>query len=470
MDTYKALIAGVLLALTAIPSQAGADWLQRQRRSRYRLLLENEAYRVQVDSLRSALAAYREAAAAQDSLTQLLGLYEENENKVSAALAPEDYTLEARDSLLSVWYHQRQVSNIDEGNYDMDSVHFTSAVPDSVYIKKIAEMNSFIALPFNQTVRDYIILYTEKMPTKMAHILGLCDYYMPIFEETFSRYGLPDELKYMAIIESALNPRAVSRAGATGMWQFMYRSARSYGLRMNSYVDERMDPYKSADAAARYLRDSYRVFGDWNLAISSYNCGSGNVSKAIRRAGGKTDFWSIYPYLPRETRGYVPAMVGAMYAIRYRSEYGLRAEKIQFPASMDTLQIHKMLHFRQISDNIGIPVQELRDINPQYMHDVIPGSATEGFTLRLPFNYTGAFVEREDSIYTYMADSLFNPVTVSVIKSQAGSSSRIAYKVRSGDYLGKIAKKYHVTVSQLRRWNNLSSDRLRVGQVLYIHQ
>ena len=175
----------------------------------------------------------------------------------------------------------------------------------------------------------------------MSNILGLCQYYMPVFEETFNKYGLPDELKYLAVIESALNPLAVSRAGAKGMWQFMFQTAKAYGLEINSFVDERMDPFKSADAAARYLEESYWIFGDWNLAISSYNCGPGNVNKALRRNGGKRDFWSVYDYLPRETRGYVPAFVGAMYAIKYSKENGLFPENVQMPAETDTFEIRR---------------------------------------------------------------------------------------------------------------------------------
>jgi membrane-bound lytic murein transglycosylase D len=304
----------------------------------------------------------------------------------------------------------------------------------------------------------------------MGHILALCDYYMPIFEETFSKYGLPDELKYMAIIESALNPRAVSRAGAKGMWQFMFRTAKSYGLEIDSYVDERLDPYKSADAAARYLRDSYNVFGDWCLAISSYNCGPGNVSKAIRRAGGTKDFWRIYDFLPRETRGYMPAFVGAMYAVNYYKEHGIKPEKLQLPTHIDTLDIHKMLHFKQLSGILGIPEDYLRNLNPQYLHDIIPGSEKHSYTLRLPYNFTSNFVSQEDSVYTFMADSLFNPVMVSTVKEQAKTSSRITYVVKKGDFLGRIASRYHVSVAQLKRWNNLRSDNIRVGQRLYIHR
>ena len=177
----------------------------------------------------------------------------------------------------------------------------------------------------------------------MAHMLGLCQYYMPIFDETFNKHDLPEELKAMAIIESAMNPLAVSRAGAKGMWQFMYATAKMYGLHIDSFVDERMDPFKAADAAARYLQDAYEIFGDWNLAIASYNCGAGNVNKAIRRSGGKRAFWDIWPYLPRETRGYVPAFVGALYAMTYYKEHGIKPEAIEMPIHVDTFKINKQL-------------------------------------------------------------------------------------------------------------------------------
>ncbi len=296
---------------------------------------------------------------------------------------------------------------------------------------------------------------------------------MPIFEETFSKYNLPDELKYMAVIESALNPVAVSRAGAKGMWQFMFRTAKLYGLEINSFVDERLDPFKSADAAARYLTDSYNVFGDWNLAISSYNCGSGNINKAIRRNGGKRDFWSVYDYLPRETRGYVPAFVGAMYAIHYSKEYGLTPANMQMPAQLDTFEIHKNLHFKQISELVGISVDELRNLNPQYIKDVIPGDS-KTYILRIPYNYSSDFVAHEDSIYTYKASEYLNPQTlVDDSKRSSGetySGGTITYKVKKGDTLGKIAAKYHVTVNQLKKWNHLRSTNLSIGQKIRIYK
>ena len=310
----------------------------------------------------------------------------------------------------------------------------------------------------------------------MGEMLGLAQYYMPIFEETFRQYGLPMELKYVAIIESALNPRAESRVGAKGMWQFMYRTAINYGLKVDSYTDERMDPIASVDAAARYFRDAYRIFGDWALAISAYNCGSGNVNKAIKRAGGRTDFWSVYDYLPRETRGYVPAMVGAMYAFRYASEYGLRPDPISLPVYVDTFHIHKNLHFRQVSEILGIPLDDVRDLNPQYYTDIVPGEGGDE-VIRLPFNYTSAFLDLQDSIYRHKTDVLFTAKvqdgreTVAgrpVPTSRGATGQWVYYKVKSGDSLGKIARKYHCTVKQLKNWNNLRSDRINIGQRLKV--
>lgn len=431
-------------------------------KTKQELLEENKRLLAMLDSLNQEIEALRDTAWMAEELVE-----KEVGQSLLDGVAPLTYSQEVTDSLLDIWYLHRQARNSMEGNYDMDSVRFASNVPDSVYLQRIANMNSFITVPYNETVKNYIVLYSEKMPTKMASMMALANYYFPIFEQTLDKYNMPLELKYMAVIESALNPTATSRAGAKGMWQFMYTTAKNYGLTINSFVDERLDPFKAADAAARYLQDSYRIFGDWNLAISSYNCGAGNVNKAIRRSGGKKDFWSVYDWLPRETRGYVPAFVGAMYAFTYYKEHGLVPDNIQMPAHLDTFRVHRMLHFQQVRDLTGISLEELRNLNPQYTHDIIPGNERE-YILRLPLKYSGKFIEVEDSVYTHRAAELFNPTTLKNIAA-SGDGNRITYRVKSGDYLGRIASRYHVTVVQLKKWNHLRNNNLRIGQVLVIY-
>ena len=420
-----------------------------------------------IDSLQTELDRYREVVDLTDSLEiEMLAAYGETIERSTEEFQPLEYTAEVSDSLLSIWYSHKQAFAEDDLN--LDSVKFASNVPDEVYMERIKKMNSFITLPYNEIVRNYIILYSEKMPTRMAHMLGLCNYYMPIFEEILNRYDMPEELKAMTIIESAMNPRATSRVGAKGMWQFMYGTAKQYGLHIDSFVDERMDPVKSAEAAVQFLQDAYEIFGDWNLAIASYNCGAGNVNKAIRRAGGKRDFWSIWPYLPRETRGYVPAFVGALYTMRYYKEHGIRPEAVGMPVAVDTFYINKQLHLKQVSELTGAPLEELKDLNPQYRHEIIPGHERE-YILRLPYNYTNLFIEFEDSVYKHKADVYFNPATIKKIKD-GGDGELIIYKVKSGDYLGKIAGKYRVSVAQIKKWNNLKSNDIRVGQRLTIYR
>ena len=347
-------------------------------------------------------------------------------------------------------------------------MRFTTDVPDSVLVKRLEAMNSFITLPFNQTVKRYMVLYSEKMPANMRSILGKSEYYFPIFEETFARYELPLELEYMSIIESNLNPTARSKAGAMGIWQFMYGTAKGYGLRINSFVDERLDVVKATDAAARYLRDAYRVFGDWNLAICAYNCGTVNVQKAIKRAGSR-QFWDIYDYLPHETRGYVPAFVGAMYAMRYSREYGLEAAEVNLPAECDTFQIKRNLHFRQVAETAGVPIEEIKALNPQYLHDIVPGS--EGtFVLKLPLKHSDAFLDVPlDTMCNHRSNELLNAQVLKNI-SESGREVRVAYKVKSGDILGRIAQNNGVSVAQLKKWNHLKSDTIRPGQILYIYK
>ena len=459
------LVCCILILALPAPSQS--------RKSRKDLQKENEELLKKIANLEEELSVYKADAIDREFIEEELS--GENENKVSAGL--EDFTSANTDTLLTQWYMHRQSRIPGREQFDMDSVVFTTDVPDSVLMRRLEEMNSFITLPFNETVKNYMVLYSEKMPAKMSEMMGLSQYYFPLIEETFRRYDIPLELKYVAIIESAFNPRAESRVGAKGMWQFMYRTALSYGLRIDSYADERMDPVASMDAAARYFKDAYRIFGDWSLAISSYNCGSGNVNKAIKRAGGRRDFWSIYEYLPRETRGYVPAMVGAMYAFRYANEYGIKPAPMSLPTYVDTFHIHKNLHFSQISEVLGIPLADVRDLNPQYYNDIVPGAHSDE-VIRLPFNYSSAFLDMQDSIYRYKADVLFVTKVEDgreTVNGRAVQTSRpsatpqwVYYKVKSGDNLGRIAIKYHTTVRQLKSWNNLKSDRIAIGQRLKV--
>ncbi len=457
MKTHK-----IIAVAAAAVFLAGAQDMNAQNRLRE----ENQRLKARLDSMQIELERYRAELQSADSINvELMEVYGVEQAGDTTAIAPEDYTQEVSDSLLNIWYAHKMAA--DGERYDMDSVKFESNVPDEVYIERLKKMNSFISLPYNDIVKKYIILYSEKMPEKMAHMLGLCKYYMPIFEEIFNKYDMPEELKAMAVIESAMNPLAVSRAGAKGMWQFMYSTAKMYGLQIDSFVDERLDPVKAAEAAARYLMDSYEIFGDWNLAIASYNCGAGNVNRAIRRSGGSRSFWDIWPYLPRETRGYGPAFVGALYTMTYYKEHGIKPAAVSMPIAVDTFKINRQLHLRQVSDLTGAPIDELKNLNPQYRHEIIPGG--KEYILRIPYTYTNSFIDQEDSLYKHKTEVYFNPVTIKKIK-EGGDGERIIYRVKSGDYLGKIASKHRCSVNQIKRWNNLKSNNIRVGQRLVIYR
>ena len=435
----------------------------KQLKEELRLLKDSlSVLNKQVETLEEENLKYRlDLAAAEQEESDTAG-------SMATGISPEDYTIEVTDSLMDLWYIHQMAIDAEDDFFDMDSVRFESNVPDEVYVERLKKMNSFIQIPYNDIVRNYIIMYSEKMKQRMPYMLGLCKYYMPIFEETFDKHEIPVELKAMAIIESAMNPRAESRVGAKGMWQFMYNTAKSYGLHVDSFVDERMDPVKSCEAAALYMYDAYKMFGDWILAIASYNCGPGNVRKAIKRAGGSREFWDIWPYLPRETRYYVPAFVGALYTLEYYKEHGLKPESMVMPTGVDTLVIKKQLHLKQVSEITGAPIEDLRNLNPQYRHEIIPGHERE-YILRIPYQYTGDFIEHEDTIYKHNAAVFFDPVAIKKIKD-GGDGVRIVHKVKNGEYLGRIASKYNVSVAKIKKWNNLKSDNIRVGQSLVIYR
>ncbi len=464
MSYIRTLLAIALLTL-AVPTIVSAQ--TSKKLTKKQLLKERIELQKTIDSLKNII----EGGALEMSDTTELG-GEGEYNGINYIDSEEFATADPGsnpDSLLSMWYIQKRLT-LNETERNLDSVILTSNIHDEVYIERLNKINSFIPLSFNNIVKNHIIYYTDKMPTKAGHILGLSSYYLPIFEEIFDYYGLPKELKAMAIIESALNPVAVSRARAKGMWQFMYRTALQYNLKINSYVDERLDPIAATHAAAKYLRDSYTIFGDWFLAISSYNCGVGNVNKAIRRAGSR-DFWKIYPYLPRETRGYVPSFIAALYMLEYYKEHNLQPADFNMPAHVDTFKVNKNLHFEQISAVIGIPVDELKNYNPQYIQNIIPGNSGEHI-LQLPFNYTVPFVEKEKEVYAYKDSIYFNPLTKENIRNNAATRNggEQVHIVKRGETLGHIAMKYHVSVSNLMRWNGLSSKSvLRIGQRIRIY-
>lgn len=349
----------------------------------------------------------------------------------------------------------------------------TTSLPDSVYKARLQALPCVIELPYNERVRAFILRYVKRSPKQVARMMRMSEYYFPIFEEALGRYNLPYELKYLPIIESALNPIARSHVGAAGLWQFMPGTGKLFGLEVNSLVDERMDPVKSTDAACRFLTSMYNIYFDWNLVIAAYNCGSGNVNKAIRRAGGKRDFWSIYPYLPKETRNYVPIFIAANYAMTYGEEHGICKAPIEKTMLTDTILTTQRLHLHQVSQNLDIPMDELRRLNPQYSRDILPGGTP--YALCLPAEKVGAFIDQENSILAYKADSLINnrraEIDLAKVTSITGAyrvNGVTYYTIKKGDTLSGIAKKFHCTVKQLKQWNNLTSDNIRDGKKLKI--
>ena len=344
------------------------------------------------------------------------------------------------------------------------------AISDSVYIDRLSRIPSIIEMPFNDIVKKHIEAYTNRLRNKVSFILAAANFYMPLFEEALDTYDLPLELKYLPIIESALNPTAISRQRASGLWQFMLRTGKLYGLENNSLVDERRDPIKSTWAAARYLKDLYNIYKDWHLVLAAYNCGPGNVNKAIRRAGGATDYREIYQFLPKETRGYVPGFIAANYVMHYYCEHGICPMEAQLPATTDTIHIHKDLNLQQVAGVCNIDIEQLRSLNPQYKKDVVPGNS-KPYVLRLPNNTVNQFIDLQDSIYAYKADQFQKRKTVAVKESTAKSSnSKNAkyHKIRRGDTLGGIALKYGVSVKQLRRLNNIRGNNITAGKSLRI--
>ncbi len=380
------------------------------------------------------------------------------------------------DSLLQNW-HIKTYIDINE---NCETATTNPQFPDSVYIDRLQRIPAIMEMPYNPIVRKFIDLYTDRLRNQVSYMLSAGNFYIPIFESALDAYNLPLELKYLPIIESALNPTATSRAGACGLWQFMLATSKLYGLETNSLIDERKDPVKSTWAAARYLSDLYEIYNDWNLVIAAYNCGPGNVNKAIRRAGGETDYWNIYPYLPKETQGYVPAFIAANYVMQYYCEHNICAMKTNIPANTDTIQVNQNLHFKQIEELCGTNIEELKSLNPQYNTQVIPGDI-KGYTLRLPLEQISCFIEQQDTIYNHRSDELFRRRTQVAVtpkvqaaakrESPATAKGTLSYhKIKPGETLSVIAKKYKVSVKQIQQWNGLRTTRINAGKSLKIYK
>jgi membrane-bound lytic murein transglycosylase D len=437
-----------------------------------------------------------------------------NDNGVEEDIdLPESMTTEL-DSLMNL-YNAKMYLKPDP-NCNMPDVNRT--YPKEVYKKRLSQLPTVIEMPYNDIVQKFIDRYSGELRHRVAYMLGAQNFYMPIFEEALDAYNLPLELKYLPVIESALNPQAVSRAKAVGLWQFMLKTAKRYDLQVNSLVDERKDLVRASYAAAHYLSDLYKIYGDWNLVIAAYNCGPDKLNKSIRRSKGEKDYWKIYPRLPRETRGYVPAFIAANYIMNFYCEHNICPLNTSLPAKTDTVMVDRDVHFEQISHVLGIDMAQLRDLNPQYRRDLVNGSSQLS-SLRLPVPMINAFIDHEDSVFAYKADTYLtkrhevkidddadyvvdrNQVT-RVSKDSgddeevASSSSRSVSKrssrgggskgrsrngkrrkssrgtksvsVRSGDTLSEIAERNHTTVSKLRKLNGIRGNNIRAGKKLKV--
>ena len=371
------------------------------------------------------------------------------------------------DSLLHSYYFRKNGQSVQKryqlGHSD-PKVNFET-VSDSVIYKRLLSLNTKVPMEYNPIVRGYIAMYLRKMNHSIDIMLSLAEYYFPMFEEVFDKYSVPYELEYLAIIESALNPNAVSKAGATGLWQFMFQTGRNYDLEVNTFVDERRDPLKSTHAAARYLRDLHKIYNNWPLAIAAYNCGPGNVNKAIARSNGARSFWGVYNNLPRETRGYIPAYIAAVYMMNFYDKHGLHPSHITIPTANDTIIVYKDVDFASVSKYADISIDELKSLNPQYKLQFVPQSE-KGYPLRLPSKKITTFLKLQDSIYSYSRDSILN----SAVKEWR-SIKTISHKVRKNETINTIASQYGVSVADLRRWNHLSKkSRLKTGQRLILYK
>ena len=463
----KALLT-LLLAIMLAP-QAEAQLIKKgNKKLNAKALLAIERQRT--DSLTSIIEEYQQRESDwKKAWFEQKEEKKENPRKVFTV----DYTPAKADSLAE----QLKLQQVDDAlqnffnDYVCEPATFSSdASLDSLYTARLNDMVSPIHLPYNELVRSYIKRYTDGSGL-MSRVLALAQYYFPMIEEELLKAGLPVELRALAIIESALQAKAVSRVGASGLWQFMPVTARAYGLEVNSMVDERFDPYKATVAACKYMKALYNMYNDWSLAIAAYNCGPGNVNKALARAGGNPQaFWDVYWYLPSETRGYVPAFIAANYAYAYHQSHGITYSEPPMPIAVDTIQVTRLLHLGQVSSTIDVSTDALRLLNPQYKLDVIPATNKQ-YTLILPANRVTEYITRQDSIIAKDSLYLKEYLNPGAVAKKMTETTTIYYRVKKGDTLGAIAKRYRVTVKQLMTWNKIrSANSLSIGQRLRIEK
>ncbi|MGF0098252.1 transglycosylase SLT domain-containing protein [Prevotella sp. SGI.027] len=430
-----------------------------------------------------------------DDDTEITVTNEKGENETFDL--PEAMTSEI-DSLLHLYNTKTYLKRDADCNFP----NVNKTYEPDVYKDRLRRLPTIMEMPYNNVVQKFIDRYSNELRNAVGIMLGASNFYMPIFEQALETYNLPLELKYLPVIESGLNPKAVSRVGATGLWQFMLATAKNYGLEINSLLDERCDPIKSSYAAANYLSDLYRIFGDWNLVIAAYNCGPEKLTQAIHRAGGSKDYWKIYPYLPRETRGYVPAFIAANYIMNYYCEHNICPMTTDLPAKTDTILVNRDVHFKQIAQVLNMDEELVQSLNPQYRKDIVIGY-TKPSTLRLPVDKINSFIDQEDSVYAYNADVLLTKRSEVEVAQEipsyssgrtSASSSRKSYSrskgkrssrkssrssrrrrsskksitVRGGDTLSEIAARNNTTVKKLKKLNGLKGNNIRKGKKIRV--
>ena len=409
---------------------------------------------------------------AADSLEMVLQERIDKENSGEAIVAESDIMMEMIDDIADIPYFEQnklESSSKSENiyNYPKD---YVPTFPDSVYAERIAKLReqTTIELVYNKHVKSFIDVYAVRKRDHTCRILGLADIYFPMFEQALDKYNIPLEIKYLAVVESALNPRAGSHAGAKGLWQFMYATGKTYKLNVTSLVDDRMDPVKATEAACQHLLDLYNKYDDWFLALAAYNSGAGNVNKAIRRAGGLKNYWAVWPFLPKETRGYVPAFIAVNYVMSYSQEHNLYPTDPGIMADgVDSVTVHQPLHFDQLNEMLNIPMEDIKFFNPQYKANIIPANEKTHYSLRLPERYIDSFIVHEKELYDFKTKKGIDREKLE--EEMKKVSDRSVHIVKSGENLGSIAKKYHISVNQLKTWNNLKKTTIYPGQKLIVY-